>query len=749
MTLNIIKSNPELNNRLRRMRNRAALKESLSNNNINIETSQEKQEQQQGVDKGVDNQMSSALGLDVVTVGESKAIKDAQEGINVASIMPGVGDDRTAGEIARETAKSNREFSDPFAKAFTTIGGREGLTTATALTALGGFYAGAENVAKGAFQATKLLSGPGGMALNIIGPSEPDPYGKPMAMGSGAFAPISRKVMDIHYNVADKMSQGLVGYDQGYLDGQLISLSPGVFGGQVLTGNVPTGLSASDFLGMLTESRERADELEEIGVDTSKGMGIVDQFVSPRAAMEQGGIDTDSFSSPTEAAKAGIGYSAYDAQGNPTGAAPVGSQYSATNIFSSGSSDDGDSVSSVSDAADDPAENFDFNKGGSVDMQMGGDPEQQQQQTPTGEMGFVGGPPDQFTEQQTIADDIPKKVPDGAFIINAPAVEFAGKEDIKQMLVKAYELIAQADIDAGVDKSLKATKIPSKEQVDIMISRGEVIVPPEVAKIIGYDRLEKINNRGKKEVARRKEESQQQEKPQARMASNGGFMSTDLNSPFFTETTPATESFVPGISDEPIVMSLNDQRFFGDFKFGDIKKAIRKTEIQGFEDNPYIFTGSKAKGGKGSSAFGPMQITYSLLKDFITRGEEYQTLTKEQQAYVKALLVQGEDKVNNELYGVIKRGPKDKRIDYEPIQIFGEKAKNLKPRGIGVLDPELHKKHYDAVADAVLLHKLGDHDTIQKALASYGEGEAYAEKVYNDLLDLTQTGFLSKPVKSK
>ena len=60
------------------------------------------------------------------------------------------------------------------------------------------------------------------------------------------------------------------------------------------------------------------------------------------------------------------------------------------------------------------------------------------------------------------------------------------------------------------------------------------------------------------------------------------------------------------------------------------------------------------------------------------------------------------------MYGVIKRGPKDKRIDYTPMQIFGEKAKDLKPRGIGVLDPKLHKKHYNAVADAVLLHKLGD-----------------------------------------
>jgi hypothetical protein len=29
------------------------------------------------------------------------------------------------------------------------------------------------------------------------------------------------------------------------------------------------------------------------------------------------------------------------------------------------------------------------------------------------------------------------------------------------------------------------------------------VVPPEIAKIIGYKRLEKINNRGKQEVSRR------------------------------------------------------------------------------------------------------------------------------------------------------------------------------------------------------------------------------------------------------
>ncbi len=135
-----------------------------------------------------------------------------------------------------------------------------------------------------------------------------------------------------------------------------------------------------------------------------------------------------------------------------------------------------------------------------------------------GPAGFIGGPPENYSDQTTIADDIPLEVKDGTFVINAPAVEYAGSDDISEMLTKAYEKAGQA-----IDKSGQRTTIPSKEQINIMISRGEVVVPPQIAKIIGYDRLEKINNRGKKEVARRQKQGDQ-EKPQARQANEGGFI---------------------------------------------------------------------------------------------------------------------------------------------------------------------------------------------------------------------------------
>jgi hypothetical protein len=135
-----------------------------------------------------------------------------------------------------------------------------------------------------------------------------------------------------------------------------------------------------------------------------------------------------------------------------------------------------------------------------------------------GPAGFIGGPPEKYSDQTTIADDIPLQVKEGSFVINAPAVEYAGSDDIADMLRKAYEKAGES-----IDKSGQTTTIPSREQIDIMISRGEVVVPPKIAKIIGYDRLEKINNRGKKEVARRKKAGDQ-ERPQARQANQGGFI---------------------------------------------------------------------------------------------------------------------------------------------------------------------------------------------------------------------------------
>lgn len=137
--------------------------------------------------------------------------------------------------------------------------------------------------------------------------------------------------------------------------------------------------------------------------------------------------------------------------------------------------------------------------GGRVGMQAGGVAAQP--------AGFVQGPPGQFSDRETVADDQPMKVAEGTFVINAPAVEHAGSQDIRKMILDAYTIAREKGLDIGrVDRKIYESTI------DVALSKGEVVVPPQLAKIIGYDRLEKINNRGKKEVSRRQQ------------AARGGFL---------------------------------------------------------------------------------------------------------------------------------------------------------------------------------------------------------------------------------
>jgi hypothetical protein len=70
--------------------------------------------------------------------------------------------------------------------------------------------------------------------------------------------------------------------------------------------------------------------------------------------------------------------------------------------------------------------------------------------------------------------------------------------------------------EKGVDVRFGDPKINITDKVKLLVSRNEVYIPAIIAKEIGYDRLKKINNRGKREVQRRQEESEQDEKPQAR-----------------------------------------------------------------------------------------------------------------------------------------------------------------------------------------------------------------------------------------
>ena len=369
-------------------------------------------------------------------------------------------------------------------------------------------------------------------------------------------------------------------------------------------------------------------------------------------------------------------------------------------------------------------------------------------------------PDETFLKTDTVRDRYDLEARENDFIINGPTSE--------QFRKPILAFINQAETNLknkGVDISVGKPTIPVSKQVPLLVASSETYIPKEYIEAFnpnnpeeGYKILEAMNNVGKPEVTRLKSQLDNPTDQNKYQANEGmrvgdprqGFLS---GTPKLNLTGPnidkSQDAFVPGISDEPIAMNLDQQRYFGDYEFGDIKKAIKRTEIKGFEEYPYIFTGVKAKKGKASSAFGPMQITAKTLQDFKDRSSEYDTLDKNEKKYIEALLAQGEDKINKELYGTLKRGPKESRQNVSPKKIYGKKELGLKPFGRGVVDFKLHKKHYDKIADRVLMHKLGDHKTIEEALASYGEGTNYSNKVLNDLRDIMEGVEPPTPVESQ
>jgi hypothetical protein len=101
-------------------------------------------------------------------------------------------------------------------------------------------------------------------------------------------------------------------------------------------------------------------------------------------------------------------------------------------------------------------------------------------------------------------DDVIGELPEGTFVINAMAVQLAGIEELDNMVEKAYETLSENMREKGIDENLvtqlvgsSRSKAGMKEQmVDVAVSNGEYIIPPEIVPIIGEDKLRKINDRG-------------------------------------------------------------------------------------------------------------------------------------------------------------------------------------------------------------------------------------------------------------
>mgnify|MGYP003117102280 CR=1 FL=1 len=154
------------------------------------------------------------------------------------------------------------------------------------------------------------------------------------------------------------------------------------------------------------------------------------------------------------------------------------------------------------------------------------------------EMGFVGDKtPDQVTDIQSVADDVPLNVRDEDYIINVAAIENVGVRNLTNMVQRGLRNAAQA----GVEIIDIPADIPEKELVKILASDAEFRVPKNLVPFIGKSTLERINDSGKPEVEKRsrnlKEEMKEldEKRPQIQQAREGGSIQIPLGERFLRQ----------------------------------------------------------------------------------------------------------------------------------------------------------------------------------------------------------------------
>lgn len=402
-----------------------------------------------------------------------------------------------------------------------------------------------------------------------------DPYGKETYVPLGIVGAVARQNIQKQYEVAEKIKKGVPGHHQFYSGNSLLSIVPqtvfgqdvgyGVLGstdmnskqvigqyaamygydpdtvdltkrpgergfGVELTGFIPGvgGLSSSGefvdaygsrssqppntsaYFGMVSDiygNEYAANEGSRMGLNADSIRDIATGAVSPKTYTNREG-DVVGYGTgtggmvTTEDGFAVQGGSGYVSSG--TGYIEPEKYNNIKQAAQQQQDDDDEDDYSADDAEDDFSEGGAFASGGFVkrtNMQEGGE-------VPVANgAAVVGDTPENIPNVQTVADDINVDVPEGSFVLNAAAVEYMGSADVKKMILEAIKEAEQQ----GVDIKQENSKIPREELVSLAVSRGEVIIPPQLAEIIGYDRLTKINNRGKAEVERRQAEAEQQE----------------------------------------------------------------------------------------------------------------------------------------------------------------------------------------------------------------------------------------------
>ena len=259
-----------------------------------------------------------------------------------------------------------------------------------------------------------------------------------------------------------------------------------------------TGFAKDNFSGFGLTTKEMENYASKVLSDTRAGKGKLQENLnkvreSIEAAKAKTAAEAKAKAEAEAAARAQAERERYRSEYTSDGGYEGG--FAAGSGFGEGQSSEsvggrdeggGSSGGSMSDFGD--YGGYEFNKGGKVPgYAPGGE---------VAQSGFIDAPPSQVNEEDTVADDRPDSVPEGTYILNAAAVEFAGEQDIRKMLMDAQKEAVRRGIVQGDGQR-------ASELVDIAVSSGEVKIAPHLVDIIGEDRLEKINKRGLRKTEER------------------------------------------------------------------------------------------------------------------------------------------------------------------------------------------------------------------------------------------------------
>lgn len=365
----------------------------------------------------------------------------------------------------------------------------------------------------------------GGLNVSPMSQSVANQFGSmPRALGAAVgvtglslFSTLGSGVSRFNLERIEKnIAEGKEGYALGMLNGRIVGVSPGLFGGYTLSGVLPEGLTPQQRSQLIENilSTNRPSGVQQTPDYAGTAAEAVDlQMAAPQPTdSEQAASYRQNVVRDLQGRPVTIGSSdqyVTTQQGQNVSQAALEQQYQAAqrekerqaalerqresdNNSSSSSAGSGRTESAGADwsapsgGSSNPADRgYSMRaEGGRVGMADGGSAD------PVQGNGFVGGSPDNYTKAQTVADDENRQVREGSFVLNAPTAE---------------KLQNAGLLPKGVDNSDKNSTIKANKGglMDVALSKGEYVIEPEEAQRIGYSFLEQLNNGGKAEVDRR------------------------------------------------------------------------------------------------------------------------------------------------------------------------------------------------------------------------------------------------------